>query len=49
MSITSTSITSSRYFCKMNYQDDKFIYSPSLSFTEVKQLLVRAQIIIVNS
>jgi hypothetical protein len=38
-----------RYFCKMNCQDDKFIHSPSLSFTEVKQLLVQAQIIIVNS
>jgi hypothetical protein len=37
-----------RYFCKMNCQDDKFIHSPSFSFNEVKQLLVRAQIIIVN-
>jgi hypothetical protein len=37
-----------RYFCKMNYQDDKIIHSPSFSFNEVKQLLVRAQIIIVN-
>jgi hypothetical protein len=37
-----------RYFCKMNCEDDKFIHSPSLSFNEVKQLLVRAQIIIVN-
>jgi hypothetical protein len=36
------------YFCKMNCQDDKFIHSPSFSFNEVKQLLVRAQIIIVN-
>jgi hypothetical protein len=38
-----------RYFCKMNYEDDKFIHFPSFSFNEVKQLLVRAQIIIVNS
>jgi hypothetical protein len=38
-----------RYFCKMNCQDDKFIHSPSFSFNEVKQLLVQAQIIIVNS
>jgi hypothetical protein len=37
-----------RYFCKMNCQDDKFIHSPSFSFNEVKQLLVRVQIIIVN-
>jgi hypothetical protein len=34
------------YFCKMNCEDDKFIHSPSFSFNEVKQLLVR--IIIVN-
>jgi hypothetical protein len=33
----------------MNCEDDKFIHSSSLSFNEVKQLLVRAQIIIVNS
>jgi hypothetical protein len=32
----------------MNCQDDKFIHSPSFSFNEVKQLLVRAQIIIVT-
>jgi hypothetical protein len=38
-----------RYFCKINCHDDKFIHSPSLSFNEVKQLLVRAQIIILNS
>jgi hypothetical protein len=38
-----------RYFCKMNCEDDKFIYFPSFSFNEVKQLLVQAQIIIVNS
>jgi hypothetical protein len=31
-----------RYFYKMNCKDDKFIHSPSLSFNEVKQLLVRA-------
>jgi hypothetical protein len=31
-----------RYFCKMNCQDDKFIHSSSLSFIEVKQLLIRA-------
>jgi hypothetical protein len=31
-----------RYFCKMNCEDDKFIHSSSLSFNEVKQLLVRA-------
>jgi hypothetical protein len=37
-----------RYFCKINCQDNKFIHSLSLSFTKVKQLLVRAQIIIVN-
>ena len=37
------------YFCKMNCEDDKFIHSSSLSFNEVKQLLVRAQIIIVNT
>jgi hypothetical protein len=37
-----------RYFCKMNCQDDKFIHSLSFSFNEVKQLLVQAQIIIVN-
>jgi hypothetical protein len=37
------------YFCKMNSEDEKFIHSPSLSFNEVKQLLVQAQIIIVNS
>jgi hypothetical protein len=36
-------------FCKMNYKDDKFIHIPSFSFNEVKQLLVQAQIIIVNS
>jgi hypothetical protein len=36
------------YFCKMNCEDDKFIHSPSFSFNEVKQLLVQAQIIIVN-
>jgi hypothetical protein len=29
-----------RYFYKMNREDDKFIHSPSLSFNEVKQLLV---------
>jgi hypothetical protein len=38
-----------RYFCKMNCEGNKFIHSPSFSFNEVKQLLVRAQIIIVNS
>jgi hypothetical protein len=37
------------YFCKMNCKDDKFIYFPSFSFNDVKQLLVLAQIIIVNS
>jgi hypothetical protein len=37
-----------RYFYKMNRQDDKFILSPSFSFNEVKQLLVQAQIILVN-
>ena len=37
------------YFCKMNYEDDKFIHSSSFSFNEVKQLFVQAQIIIVNS
>jgi hypothetical protein len=37
------------YFCKMNCEGDKFIHSPSFSFNEVKQLLIRAQIIIVNS
>jgi hypothetical protein len=37
-----------RYFCKMNCEDHKFIHSPSLSFNEVKQLLVQAQMIIVN-
>jgi hypothetical protein len=37
-----------RYFYKMNCQNDKFIHSPSFSFNEVKQLLVQAQIIIVN-
>jgi hypothetical protein len=30
------------YFCKMNYENDKFIHSPSFSFNEVKQLLVQA-------
>jgi hypothetical protein len=29
-----------RYFCKMNCENEKFIQSPSLSFNEVKQLLV---------
>jgi hypothetical protein len=29
-----------RYFCKMNCEDDKFIHSSSLSFNEVKQVLV---------
>jgi hypothetical protein len=38
-----------RYFYKMNCHDDKFIHPPSLSFTKVKELLVQAQIIIVNS
>ena len=38
-----------RYFCKMNSQDDKFIHFLTLGFNEVKQLLVRAQIIKVNS
>jgi hypothetical protein len=37
-----------RYFCKMNCEGDKFIHSPSFSFNEVKQLLIQAQIIIVN-
>ena len=37
------------YFCKMNCEDDKFIHSSSLSFNEVKQLLVKAHIIIMNS
>jgi hypothetical protein len=37
------------YFCKMNCEGNKFIHSPSFSFNEVKQLLVRAQIIIPNS
>jgi hypothetical protein len=37
-----------RYFCKMNCEDDKFIHSSSFNFNEVKQLLVQAQIIIVN-
>jgi hypothetical protein len=37
------------YFCKMNCEGDKFIHSPSFSFNQVTQLLVRAQIIIVNS
>jgi hypothetical protein len=38
-----------RYFCKMNCEGKEFIHSPSFSFNEVKQLLIRAQIIIVNS
>jgi hypothetical protein len=37
------------YFCKMNCEDDKFIHFPSFSFNEVKQFLVRAQSILVNS
>jgi adenine specific DNA methylase Mod len=49
MSIASTSIYIFCYFCKMNCEDDKFTHSPSFSFNEVKQLLVQAQIIIVNS
>jgi hypothetical protein len=36
------------YFYKMNCEDNKFIHSPSFSFNEIKQLLVQAQIIIVN-
>jgi hypothetical protein len=33
----------------MNCEDDKFIHYSSFSFNEVKQLLIQAQIIIVNS
>ena len=34
-----------RYFCKMDVQKDKFIHAPSYSFSEVKELLVRAGMI----
>jgi hypothetical protein len=37
------------YIGKMNYEDDKFIHSPSFYLNEVKQLLIPAQIIKVNS
>ena len=34
-----------RYFCKMDVQKDKFIHAPSYSFSEVRELLVRAEMI----
>ena len=34
-----------RYFCKMDVNKDKFIHAPSYSFSELKELLVRAGMI----
>ena len=34
-----------RYFCKMDVFKDKFIHAPSYSFSELKELLVRARMI----
>ena len=33
------------YLCKLKYKNDTFIYAPTLSWDEVKQVFVAAEII----